>query len=565
MNTRNKLLTLFIASASTCLLSACNEHGSKADETVVYSLETEDSFANSPQTPKPIGSTSYYSTESNNTVVNSQDGTITLTDATVLSNISSEGIGVTSTSTETYQPISENHFQTTQQQPLSTFSIDVDNASYSNVRRFLNNNQLPPANAVRIEEMINYFDYAYEESTSNHPFSIATEVASCPWNENNQLVHIGIKGKSIAPNAVKANNLVFLIDASGSMNDNNKLPLLKKSFNLLIENLNENDRIAIVAYAGAAGLVLPSTEIRNASTIINALNHLEAGGSTAGGAGIELAYEVAKENFIKNGNNRVILATDGDFNVGTSSANDLVKLIEAKRNENIFLTICGMGMGNYKDYQMEALSNAGNGNYFYIDNILEAKKVFVDDLQGNLFTIAKDVKIQIEFNPTYVQSYRLIGYENRLLATEDFENDLKDAGELGAGHTVTALYEIVPASQKGRTTSRLKYQQSKPTKAAQSNEVATIKFRYKNLKARESTLIEQTIRATSKEFNSAGKNLRFSSTVAAFGLLLRNSAYRGTLTYPQLIKMVNAVSKNDPHGLQQEFAQLVKKAALLSK
>jgi Ca-activated chloride channel family protein len=326
--------------------------------------------------------------------------------------------------TEEYEEIKENPFVAAQQSPVTTFSIDVDNASYSNVRRFIQSSQMPPANAVRIEEMVNYFSYNYPNPTSKHPFSITTEVAECPWNPSHQLVHIGLQGKKLDYKELNPCNLVFLVDASGSMSDANKLPLLKKSLALLLDQLGDKDRIAIVAYAGAAGLVLPSTPAKQKSKILSALNSLESGGSTAGGEGIELAYKIAKDNIIKGGNNRVILATDGDFNVGTSGDEALVKLIEEKRKDDIYLTICGFGMGNYKDGKMEKISNAGNGNYFYIDNVQESKKVFVTEMRANLFTIAKDVKIQIEFNPQKVKGYRLLGYENRRLNNEDFDDDI---------------------------------------------------------------------------------------------------------------------------------------------
>ncbi len=348
--------------------------------------------------------------------------------------------------TEQYDHIQENGYLEAMSNPLSTFSIDVDTASYSNVRRFINGSQLPPTDAVRIEEFINYFNYDYPQPDGEHPFSITTEVSTAPWNPAHKLVHIGLQGQQVDKTELPDSNLVFLFDISGSMNDANKLPLLKQGFRLLVEQLTERDRVAIVVYAGAAGLVLPSTSGAEKATILEAIDRLEAGGSTAGGAGIQLAYGQAKENFIPNGNNRIILATDGDFNVGASSDGELVRMIEEKRDDGIFLSILGFGTGNYKDSKMEKLADKGNGNYAYIDTIREAKKVLVSEMAGTLLTIAKDVKIQIEFNPTKVQAYRLIGYENRLLAKEDFTDDSKDAGELGAGHTVTALYEIIPTT-----------------------------------------------------------------------------------------------------------------------
>ena len=347
--------------------------------------------------------------------------------------------------TEEYGRIYENNFKNTLQYPLSTFSIDVDTASYSNIRRFIQMNRLPPKDAVRIEEMINYFSYEYPVSETRHPFSVTTELSECPWNGHNKLVHIGLKGKTLDNQTTRPSNLVFLIDASGSMSSNNKLPLLKKSFQLLIKSLNHQDKIAIVTYANEAHLVLPSTEASSRKKILSAIHAIKASGSTSGSQGIQLAYDVAQNNYIAKGNNRVILATDGDFNVGVTSTGALVRLIEEKRRNNIYLTICGFGMGNYKDDKMEQISNAGNGNYFYIDTIREAEKVFVNDLRSTIHTIAKDVKLQVEFNPVKVKAYRLVGYENRTMPDEDFNDDTKDAGEIGDGHTVTALYEIIPA------------------------------------------------------------------------------------------------------------------------
>jgi len=469
--------------------------------------------------------------------------------------------------TEEYDRIYENSFKDVKQNPLSTFSIDVDNASYSNVRRFLSNNQLPPKDAVRIEEMINYFDYDYPQSKGKHPFAFSNEVADCPWNSNHKLVHIGIQGKSLDYKNIKPSNLVFLIDASGSMSSHNKLPLVKKGLKLLLNELGENDRVAIVAYAGAAGLVLPSTKASEKETIIEALDRIESGGSTAGGQGIQLAYKVAKESLITNGNNRVVLATDGDFNVGTSSSSDLVRLIEEKRKDDIYLTICGFGMGNYKDGRMEQISNAGNGNYFYIDTIKEAKKVFSTDMRANMFTIAKDVKIQVEFNPSQVDAYRLIGYENRVMNDEDFNDDKKDAGELGAGHTVTALYEIVPYGSKEDTRRHdaLKYQKTDKTEASNKDELLTIKFRYKRPKEDESILITNTIVDRGLELKQTSNNFRFSSAVAGFGLLLRDSQYKGDSSYETIKKLASSGKGEDTNGYRQEFIDLVETASLLSE
>ncbi|WP_255408041.1 VWA domain-containing protein [Chitinophaga sp. MD30] len=352
--------------------------------------------------------------------------------------------------TEDYSPVNENIFHKVTDRPLSTFSVDVDRASYSNVRRFLNSGQLPPEDAIRVEEMINYFDYKYQNPTDGAPVAIYTDMAICPWNKSNQLVRIALKGKSVTTDKLPASNLVFLIDVSGSMESANKLPLVKQAFKALVQQLRPADHVSIVVYAGAAGLVLPSTAGNEKTTILDALDKLEAGGSTAGGAGIQLAYRTAAEHFIKSGNNRVILATDGDFNVGASSDGELQRIIEKEKEKGIFLSVLGFGMGNYKDNKLELLADKGNGNYAYIDNFEEARRTFVTEFGGTLFTIAKDVKLQIEFNPRFVSSYRLVGYENRLLHDEDFNDDKKDAGDMGAGHTVTALYEIVPTNKARR-------------------------------------------------------------------------------------------------------------------
>ncbi|MEM9982847.1 MAG: von Willebrand factor type A domain-containing protein, partial [Bacteroidota bacterium] len=370
-------------------------------------------------------------------------------------------IDVPDQNTEEYGIIKENQFLEVKKTPLSTFSIDVDRAAYSNVRRFINNGQMPPKDAVRIEEMINYFAYEYPQPTGTHPFAVHTEVAACPWNSAHQLALVNLQAKKIPTDNLPPSNLVFLIDVSGSMSSANKLPLLKSAFKLLTQQLRAQDKVSIVVYAGAAGLVLPPTPGNNQQAIVEALERLNAGGSTAGGAGIELAYKVAKENFMEGGNNRVILATDGDFNVGASSDDDMIRLIEEKRKTGIFVTTLGFGMGNYKDAKMEKIADKGNGNYAYIDNIQEAKKVLINEFGGTMFTVAKDVKLQLEFNPAQVKAYRLIGYENRLLNKEDFNDDTKDAGELGAGHTVTALYELIPVDAAGdniKPVDDLKYQ-----------------------------------------------------------------------------------------------------------
>jgi Ca-activated chloride channel homolog len=469
--------------------------------------------------------------------------------------------------TEEYDTIKENEFRDAAQNPLSTFSIDVDTASYANLRRFIAGSQLPPADAVRIEEMINYFDYDYPQPEGEHPFSITTEVAGCPWNAENRLVHIGLQGKSLDFENLKPCNLVFLIDSSGSMQDENKLPLLKKSLGLLLDGLSARDRVAIVAYAGAAGLVLPSTPAGRKSEIIAAIDRLQAGGTTAGGAGIQLAYATAKSNLIPGGNNRVILCTDGDFNVGVSSTGALVRMMEEYRKTDIYLTICGFGMGNYKDGRMEQISRAGNGNYFYIDSINEARKVFVKQMRANMFTIAKDVKIQVEFNPAKVKAYRLIGYENRVMPNEDFNNDLKDAGELGAGHTVTALYEIMPAGSKQSVsgTDPLKYQQVKTAVAAGSAEIMTIKLRYKQPRQTASRLITIPLIDTNAPYMNASENFRFSAAVAGLGMILRDSQFKNDLTLADVIRLARSARGKDAEGYRAEFINMAETCALLKK
>jgi len=464
-------------------------------------------------------------------------------------------------STEDYNRIYENAFLDVTENPLSTFSIDVDTASYSNVRRFLNSNQMPPQDAVRIEEMLNYFSYDYPEPEGDDPFSITTDVAIAPWNEEHHLLRVGLKGKMFDQNSIPKSNLVFLLDVSGSMNNPNKLPLLKSAFKMMVNQLSENERVAIVVYAGAAGTVLKSTPGDNKQSILDALSRLQAGGSTAGGAGIKLAYKIAQDNFINNGNNRVILATDGDFNIGVSSDSELIRMIEKKREDGVFLTVLGFGTGNYKDNKMEQLANKGNGNFYYIDTNKEAKKVLVKELGSALFSIAKDVKIQIEFNPSHVKAYRLIGCENRLLAKEDFNDDTKDAGELGAGHTVTALYEIVPVGidvvlQK---VDDLKYQKSN---IIESEEMLTVKLRYKKPDAKKSQLIKQVVSSYHIQEHLQG-DFQFASSVASFGMLLRDSAFKGSIDYAKVIKSAQASKGKDSFGYRQEFIDLVKKAETL--
>ena len=465
--------------------------------------------------------------------------------------------------TEEYSPITENGYKDVKENPLSTLSIDVDNASYSNVRRFINSGQLPPKDAVRIEEMINYFSYDYPQPEEGTPFSFNTEFSECPWNKDHKLLHVGLQGKKLQYNDVKPSNFVFLLDVSGSMSSYNKLPLLKKSLKKLVNNLGRKDRVSIVVYAGAAGLVLPSTLATQKDKILNAINNLSSGGSTAGGTGIKLAYKIAKNAYIKDGNNRVILATDGDFNVGTSSTGALVKLIEDKRKNDIYLTILGYGMGNYKDGRMEEISNAGNGNYFYIDGIKEANKVFGKEMRANMFTIAKDVKIQIEFNPKNVKAYRLIGYENRILNKEDFNDDTKDAGELGPGHTVTALYEIIPSDSKTKVnkTDKLKYQQNTFNDILKyKDELMTLKFRYKPPKEDKSILIEHIVMNKLEDVNKTSDNFRFSASVAAFAMLLRDSEFKGDANYKMIGELAYISKGKDDNSYRNEFVKLVKKA-----
>jgi Ca-activated chloride channel family protein len=468
--------------------------------------------------------------------------------------------------TEEYGEIDENPFEAATQKPLSTFSIDVDTASFSNVRRFLSMQQMPPRDAVKIEELVNYFTYEYPAPTGNHPFAVHTEVSVAPWNPAHRLVKIGLQGKRIPMNDLPPSNLVFLMDVSGSMNSPDKLPLLKASFKLLVDHLRPQDRVAIVVYAGAAGLVLPSTPGSDKKTILAAIEQLEAGGSTAGGAGIQLAYEVARQNFLRGGNNRVILATDGDFNVGASSDGELVQMIEEKRKEGVFLTVLGFGTGNYKDAKMEKLADRGNGNHAYIDSIIEAKKVLVSEMGGTLFTIAKDVKLQVELNPTRVKGYRLIGYENRMLAAQDFNDDKKDAGELGAGHTVTALYEIIPAGSDEAVAGvdPLKYQQTQVTAAAGSDELMTVKLRYKLPDGDKSTLLSHAIRDASTPLAQTSADFRFATAVAEFGMLLRSSPHKGKASYESVLSRAQGALGTDRAGYRREFILMAGQAKTLA-
>ena len=464
---------------------------------------------------------------------------------------------------ESYEGLTENAFQEALSLPYSTFAIDVDAASYSNSRRFLKRGQLPPKDAVRIEEFINYFQYDYSDPTGKHPFSVHTELSACPWNKSNRLLHIGIQGKRMEQEALPPSNLVFLIDVSGSMSSMDKLPLLKSAFSMLLNKLNAEDRIAIVVYAGAAGLVLPSTSCDKKEVISQALNSLNAGGSTAGGAGIQLAYQVAEENKIKGGNNSIILATDGDFNVGISSSQELTQMIEVKRESGIYLSVLGFGTGNYKDAQMEKLANHGNGNFNYIDNMLEAEKVLINEMGGTLVTIAKDVKIQMEFNPAVVKEYRLIGFENRMLEKKDFEDDRKDAGELGAGHSVTALYEIVlfQSSEEGEESSTTRYQSTVlNSKALKADEIGMVHFRYKKPDGGKSILLEQAIENQPIALEASSNNFRFSAAVAEFGLLIKDSEYKEDANYEELIGLAKGARGEDPFGYRAEFIRLAEVA-----
>jgi Ca-activated chloride channel family protein len=468
--------------------------------------------------------------------------------------------------TEDYDNINENRFYKASQDPLSTFSIDVDHASYSNIRRFLNEGELPPNGAVRIEEMINYFRYDYPQPKNGHPFSINTELSDCPWNKDHKLVLIGLQGNKIEVDKLPASNFTFLIDVSGSMQDENKLPLVKASLELLVDQLREQDRISIVVYAGAAGLVLSPTSGFEKTKIKDAINQLEAGGSTAGGEGIKLAYKTARKNFMQDGNNRVILCTDGDFNVGESSDDALVRMIEKERESGVYLTVLGYGMGNYKDNKMQQLADKGNGNHAYIDGLNEAKKVLVNEFGGTMFTIAKDVKLQVEFNPLTVAGYRLIGYENRLLDKEDFKDDKKDAGELGSGHTVTALYEIIPAGvNSGFLTDvdNLKYQQ--PANSSNSKDLLTVKFRYKKPEESTSILLETIVSNQAKPFVTASENLRFATAVAEFGMLLTESKFKGIASFSEVLRIGKAAKGKDSEGYRQEFLAMVEKASRLSR
>ncbi len=463
------------------------------------------------------------------------------------------------TNGERYAEISENPFLETSRAPLSTFSIDVDTASYANVRRHLNEGQMPPKDAVRIEELINYFEYDYPQPVGNVPFSVNTEVATAPWNAKHKIVSIGLQGKKVALEDAPPSNLVFLVDVSGSMNTPDRLPLVKQGLKFLAQQLSAKDRVAIVVYAGKSGLVLPSTNDRR--EILDALDSLESGGSTNGGQGIQLAYKVALDNFIQGGNNRVVLATDGDFNVGLTSDNELVQLVENKRRSGIFLSVLGFGTGNTNDSMMEKLADKGNGNYAYIDSQSEARKALGEQVAGTLYTIAKDVKIQVEFNPTKIAGYRLIGYENRLLANRDFNDDRKDAGEIGAGHSVTALYEIVPAGQAVENDGiELKYSKVEPSESNFNDELLTVKLRYKEPNETQSKLLIQGLLDRGNSIENATDNLRFATAVAEFGMLLRDSRYKGSANFNNVSSLAGNSMGSDLKSYRSDFLDLIRKA-----
>ncbi|MDA0806469.1 MAG: VWA domain-containing protein [Planctomycetota bacterium] len=466
--------------------------------------------------------------------------------------------------TEDYELVVENKFRSPLKYPLSTFSIDVDTASYSNVRRFLNDNVLPPPAAVRIEELINYFKYDYSQPVGEHPFSVNLEIARCPWHGEHWLARVGLKGLEIDREQKPAANLVFLLDVSGSMNSPDKLPLVKSAMRMLLDQLDEDDRVAIAVYAGASGLVLPPTSASDRGTILTALERLNAGGSTNGGQGIQLAYQVAAQNLIQDGVNRVILCTDGDFNVGITDRSELIDLIQAEAKRGVFLSVLGFGTGNLKDATMEQLADKGNGNYGYIDSLQEARKLLVEDALGTLVTIAKDVKIQIDFNPQHVQAYRLIGYENRMLQDEDFRDDRKDAGEIGAGHTVTALYEIIPAGvdSSAMVVEPSKYQEVVTESAGPSDEVMTVRLRYKHPEGDEGIEFHVPVGVPAED-SRGSEDFQFAASVAGFGMLLRDSQYSGDATF-ELVETLarNGVGQSDDK-YRHEFLRLIDAAKLL--
>ena len=468
---------------------------------------------------------------------------------------------------ETYKEIKENSFVAVAQQPVTTFSADVDRAAYANVRRIIGYGQIPPKDAVRIEEMVNYFDYDYPapEEGSVNPLRVSPELAPAPWNPNHLLLRIGLQAKKIDLAQAPPSNIVFLIDVSGSMDEENKLPLLKSSFKMLLGQLRPDDKIAIVTYANGTKVALPSTRVKDKEKIIKVLDNLYASGGTSGGRGIQLAYEQAQKSFIKNGNNRIILATDGDFNIGINNTTDLEKFIEKQRESGIYMSVLGFGIGNYRDDMAETIADKGNGNYAYIDNITEAKKVLVNELSGTLFAVAKDVKLQLEFNPKYVKEYKLIGYENRMLANEDFTNDKKDAGEIGAGHTVTALYELVPSD--GKVAQSLRYQSQELNEKGKGNELGFLKIRYKDPKVKDAKSVEITepLVFNKKALKETSTDYRFAASVAEFGILLRDNSNKANATYDQVIELAEGAIGKDPEGYRKEFVRLVKSVKMLPK
>ena len=468
---------------------------------------------------------------------------------------------------ETYKEIKENSFVAVAQQPVTTFSADVDRAAYANVRRIIGYGQIPPKDAVRIEEMVNYFDYDYPapEEGSASPLRVSPELAPAPWNPNHLLLRIGLQAKKIDLAKAPPSNIVFLIDVSGSMDEDNKLPLLKSSFKMLLGQLRPDDKIAIVTYANGTKVALPSTSVKDKEKIIKVLDNLYASGGTSGGRGIQLAYEQAQKSFIKNGNNRIILATDGDFNIGINNTTDLEKFIEKQRESGIYMSVLGFGIGNYRDDMAETIADKGNGNYAYIDNITEAKKVLVNELSGTLFAVAKDVKLQLEFNPKYVKEYKLIGYENRMLANEDFTNDKKDAGEIGAGHTVTALYELVPSD--GKVAQSLRYQSQELNEKGKGNELGFLKIRYKDPKVKDAKSVEITepLVFNKKALKETSTDYRFAASVAEFGILLRDNSNKANATYDQVIELAEGAIGKDPEGYRKEFVRLVKSVKMLPK
>jgi Ca-activated chloride channel homolog len=552
---KSRLLFLLVLAPLALLAASCS------------SADNSNSGLTARQVEQPVSSTNASATNANAT---SNANVSVAAESRPAANDGSYGGGEQQESArgESYAKIEENPFLETSRAPLSTFSIDVDTASYSNTRRFLNEGRLPPKDAVRIEELVNYFSYDYPQPAASAPFSVTTEVADCPWNARHRLVHIGLQGRKVSTENMPPANLVFLIDVSGSMDEPLKLPLVKSSLRTLAEQLTARDRVAIVVYAGTSGLVLPSTPGDRKGEIISAIEWLEAGGSTNGGQGIQLAYRVARENFIKGGTNRVILSTDGDFNVGLTGDDELVRLIEQERESGIFLSVLGVGEGNLNDSMMEKLADKGNGNYAYIDTEAEARKALGEQVGGTLMTIAKDVKIQVEFNPRLVAGYRLIGYENRLLADRDFNDDRKDAGEIGAGHTVTALYEVVPAGQpvENPGVDSLKYRQpSQEAQGAGAGELLTIKLRYKEPSGGASKLLSVGVVDGGGSYRNASENFKFAASVAEFGMLLRGSRYKGQSSYDSALQLARASTGADLRGYRKEFVGLVERARSLSE